>query len=257
MNREQLMEAVGKQTLIAIDPNECIWNEREKRLEIHGEDWQGYIPLEEMGLDKKTLSKTSNIIVPISKLFNNTVYAYILKEEDGVFLFSRKEYLDVGRDSLQVGGIYKFKVDTVYNWGIFGNVEGIIVLVHEYEYSDCHFNNLRNIVKVGEEFPVRILKKEFKDGEMRIYASRKQVGYATYRKGEKVSVKIGEIEPLQKGFFCEITPNTSGIIDVPPCYIEIYHEGDELIGIITGSNRKGYKLDCLETFFLRKTLLVN
>lgn len=248
-----MLKELKERNVVAILPNQCKWNEYEKKLEVYGEGWRGYIPLEEIGLDKKTIRKMTDLIIPIARLFEKLFYVCPLKEEnDGVFLLSHKKFLEIARELLQIGEIYTFKVDAVCEWGIFGNVSGVTMLVHEIEYSACHFNDLRNIVKPGDVFPVRILSKEIKAGEIWISASRKQVEYSICNRKDIVKVKIGSREPRNEGFFCEVTPDVAGIIDVPADYMKQYNEGDEIIAIITGENQRGYKLDSMISYLLRE-----
>lgn len=245
MTREELEKAMSEHTPVLIDGNKCYWNNKARQLLIYAEDdWKGILKEEEFG---------ENIPKDITK-FPTFVYRTLCapfeaiavgKDEDGKFIFSRKAYLNEQKDKLELNKIYQASVINVVSWGVFCKVDEATVLVPAKEFSRCFYSDMRNVAKVGMNFPIMIIaKKQTDDGNIFVTGSRKLgIMKRDYNQWDIVSVTIGNKVSCGDGYYCEVDPTTSGIVDAPG---KQYEEGRHVIAYIKKKNDRGYKLRVID-----------
>ncbi|MFH1613061.1 MAG: polyribonucleotide nucleotidyltransferase [bacterium] len=117
----------------------------------------------------------------IKRIIAETGVSIDIKDEDGmVFIFSQdakavqraKEIIDILTQEIEVGTIYNGKVSRITNFGAFVEIgPGKEGLVHISQLSESHVKNVEDVVKIGDEIPVKVIEI---DEIGRINLSRKQ-----------------------------------------------------------------------------------
>lgn len=244
------MGIINRQIPITISNSDCTWNSFEKSITVKG-DISGTIPTEELGIKNIDscpiiTDKATGTFMPqdISVLLKQPFKVFITNYADGKYVFSRKAYLEYCKDELVVGEIYKAVVYGICAWGIFCKIGDAIVLVHITNWSRCRFYNARSISYPGQIIKVKILsKKKDVDGSIRVVASRKDVeSNVFFIPGEEVIVTLSRKTCAGDGFFCELTPDTCGIVDVYPEDIPYLIDGMRVVAVVKKCSPKGYKL---------------
>jgi small subunit ribosomal protein S1 len=118
----------------------------------------------------------------------------------------------------QVGSIVKGKVKRIEPFGAFVEVApGIEGLLHISELSWSRVADPNEVVSVGQEIQVKILKKESLEGKLRISLSLKQAGAepwdslpSDFKEG---NVVLGKVTRCMKfGAFVELYPGIEGLV---------------------------------------------
>lgn len=251
LNKKSLQASIERKFPFSIDPLKCQWHQLTKTLTVNGEDWEGIIPTNELGISMPHLISDSNqesTPLGIMDLLKEPFQVLALYEQsNGKFLLSHKAYSEACKDAIQVGNIYDATVFSTCPWGAFCNVCDVTVLVHISEFSECKFNDLTKVITPGAQFPVLILSKEKKDDNTTyITASRKKVlTKSPPHVGDIVKVTLNSPVIARDGFYCEITPDRKGIIDIPKKLTNGFTSGSQILGRIKSVSLKGYKLDCI------------
>ena len=239
------MDIMNRQ--ITISNSDCTWNPLERSITVKG-DISGTIPTEELGIKNIDFcpiiaDKVTGTFMPqdISVLLQQPFNVFITKHEDDRYVLSRRAYLEYCKDKLVVGEVYEAVVCGVCAWGIFCKIGDAIVLVHITNWSKCRFYNARSISYPGQIIKVKILSKEKDvDGSIRVVASRKDVdNHRFFIPGEKIIVTLSRKTQTGDGFFCEITPNICGIVDVFPEDIPYLIDGMRVVAVVKKYSPKG------------------
>lgn len=253
MNKEEVRMAFARNNPITINSIDCHWDWKYRILTVKGENWSGYIRPEEMGV--KFQYSNGKIPDNIASFLSNTekFKATVIEEtESGKFIFSRKVYQEACKSKLEIGKIYEAEVRSVCDWGVFCEIDAAKVFIHISELSTCRFDELEKskAFQEGMKFPVKILKKELgQDGKLYVSASRRAASEdKRYISGDIVKVIIGSKVKSNDGFYCEVTPNKAGIIDVPLRYMHIIKEGELILGVIRKVTDQGYKIKSLISY---------
>lgn len=159
------------------------------------------------------------------------------------------EFSNTANDAVLVGENYFATVLSSCNWGAFCRIDCIpqaIVLVHCTEWSVCRFQDLRHVAKRDMHLEVKILSKFERNGQIFVTASRKdaftRIGVSPKR-GDVIPVILNSPVETGDGFYCEVTPNKSGIIDYPSQKTFNYSEGLTVWAYVKEVAEKGYRLN--------------
>lgn len=251
LNKKEVKVAIERKTPILIDPLNCEWSNSAKTMYVKAEDWEGFIPLDEFGIAKSQQGCLDDVSIPsgIVFLLKQPFYVYgVYEQTPGRFLLSHKRYSENCKEKISIGQIYEATVAAVCNFGVFCDIEeDVRILVPVKEFSVTRFYILEKIVKPGTKFPVVIIeKKKQENGNTFIYASRvKVVTKNSPNIGDIIAVTLGNLVSKKDGFFCEVTPDISGVIDINIEDIDKFSTGDKLLGRIVKITPNGYRLDSI------------
>jgi small subunit ribosomal protein S1 len=134
------------------------------------------------------------------------------------------------------GTVVSGKVKRVDTFGAFVEVApGVEGLLHVSEMAWSRVEDPNEIVKVGQDVVVKILKTENKDGKLRISLSLKQVGPTPWEnlppQVKEGAVVEGKVTRCMKfGAFVEIAPGIEGLIPLSEMsYTQRVMRSDEII----------------------------
>ena len=126
---------------------------------------------------------------------------------------------------LHPGKTISVVVTSVQPYGAFADLGGLDGLIHVTELSHERIKDPREVVKVGDEFDVKILKVDTKGEQPKIGLSRKAMlsnpridAMNELKEGETVSGTIKRI--LDFGAFVQIAPEVEGLVHIS----EVSHE---------------------------------
>ena len=135
----------------------------------------------------------------------------ILEEQRGA---SEAAFTEESKEGTVVSG----QVKRIEPFGAFVEVSpGVDGLVHVSEMAWSRVNDPNDIVKLGQDVVVKVLKTESKDGKLKISLSMKQVGPTPWeklpqsiREGAVVEGKVTRC--MKFGAFVELAPGIEGLI---------------------------------------------
>jgi small subunit ribosomal protein S1 len=163
---------------------------------------------------------------------------------------SRKKLLAESRESSHAafgeekreGTVVSGKVKKIETFGAFVEISpGIEGLLHVSEMAWSRVENPNDVVKVGQDIVVKVLKTENKDGKMKISLSLKQVGPGPWEnlpahivEGATVEGKV--IRCMKFGAFVEVAPGLEGLVPMSEMSYtkrvmtsnEVFKEGDKI-----------------------------
>lgn len=235
ISEDVIIDVFNKKSII-IDKNQ------KKVIFWFGYNMRGIIPFEELGGDVRLVA--NEILSLFQFQFKATI---ISKEKDQsdeaimIYYLSRKTYKTKIIDSIKIGEIYNGRISAVTAWGIFLKVkDGITVFIHCTEVSRSIIQDVRECFKIGDPIRVKIIDKKLKNGEYKLYGSRKQASIIIKPSvGEFLPVMItGEIN--RTAYFCEVTPGQKGIIH--PKKNERFLIGEKVYAYVTEFEKNGFCL---------------
>jgi small subunit ribosomal protein S1 len=145
------------------------------------------------------------------------------------------------RTKLLPGAVLKGRVTSLREFGAFVNLGGIEGLIHLSEISHQRISHPSEVLHVGEEIEVRVLKFDYVPGKgERLSLSRKALEPSAWEKataeiavGQKRKGKVLRLQPF--GAFVELLPGVDGLIHISEMGArrrshpnEILKEGDEV-----------------------------
>ena len=185
------------------NPRIAIRTENGKIAEMVGDDidtaWSGYTFRQKEGC--------------INYLKRNNFRAEVIKAPN-IIKLSRTEYLKQEISKLHVGEIYDAYIYSISKFGLFCKIKGdITVRIHKTRLSTLRIYEPEKFFKVGEKIEIQIYSVQreapfFVEGTRIIPDEKPPV-----KEGDLVKVKMGNTAN-EEGVYCEITPSTSGIVDM-------------------------------------------
>lgn len=187
-------------------------------LEIDIDGLRGFIPASQVDL---------HFVKDISSLLGQTVRAEVTKcdpNEDSIVLSRRKyqQQEDEHRKaeaftSLQLGEVRRGKVRSVTEYGAFVDIGGIDGLLHVTDMSWGRINKPEEVVKVGDEVEVKIIKLQRE--ERKVSLSLKQARpnpwesvAQRYNAGDQLKGRVLRLQNF--GAFVELEPGVEGLLPV-------------------------------------------
>lgn len=153
-----------------------------------------------------------------------------------------KKKADAILESLEVGALIYGKVTTIKDYGAFVDIGGLEGLVHLSELTHSHINKPKDLLQIGQDVQVKILKIEEGKGDARkISLSMKALEEDPWaaakdalKEGQKVIGKVARIQNF--GAFIEVMPGVDGLIHISNMTNErrlkdprdVLKEGDEV-----------------------------
>lgn len=205
-----------------------VWNEKKARLDIldGNQSLLGFIPKEELGFKDPVENK-------IEKL-KERKYFSVLAISD--MKWSRKAYQNERKSAIKVGETYIGVIVSTAKFGLFVEVLGDVEVFINCSQTSRVYNYPNRFFKRGEKIDVKILEKyKDEDGRVLVNGSRKEADTTPAVKTGEVSI-VRIARPVKGGYFCEVTPNTQGVIDT----WDNIEEGEEVVAVIKRITSNGY-----------------
>lgn len=234
----------------------CTWDSINQCIVVNGVNFQGVIPTEELGIPRINSGPIISNVTPnnvptpldVLILLENPFKVFVLRQENNKYIFSHKAYLEACKASLVVGEVYDAVIYSYCHWGAFCKIGDAPVLIYITDWSICRFYNMQNVARIGNVEKVKIISKVVDKNGIRITASRKAAApIVKFNQGDTVVATLGSLTDTNDGFFCEISPNTNAIVDVPPEKINFLREGMRVVAYIRKISPRGYKLQYLQS----------
>lgn len=155
-------------------------------------------------------------------------------------------------ETLEVGKVVKGKVTTLKDYGAFVDLGGLEGLIHATEMSYGHVKKPSDMLKVGDEVEVEVLRIEDAPSKRKGQVNKKislsmkalqQDPWATakneFKEGQKVTGKVARIQDF--GAFVELLPGVDGLVHVSNMTLgrrvtnprDVVKEGDTVEATIT------------------------
>lgn len=145
--------------------------------------------------------------------------------ENNKVILSQKDVLDAEYEqqkaqklaTLQVGQELTATVQRITNFGAFVDLGGVDGLVHVSELAWEHVTNPADVVSVGQEVQVKVLKVEAEKGKVSLSIKAAQPGpweqaSGQFNVGDIVKGKVKRIATF--GAFVEIAPGVEGLVHI-------------------------------------------
>ena len=189
-------------------------------------------------------------VVSINEAKRNAVLSrkVLLEEEQK----RKKEELE---RKIQEGAVLKGKVKNITDYGVFVDLGGIDGLVHITDMSYARISHPSEMVQLGDEIDVKIIKIEEENNKKKIYLGMKQLTPDPWENidekfsvGEIVKGKIVNI--VDYGIFVELEKGIEGLVHkteisydkYPPKASEVYKIGDEIDVKITNIDKENRRM---------------
>ena len=141
------------------------------------------------------------------------------------FVVSRREFLEMEleknlkqlRETLQEGDVVTGVVKRIMNFGVFVDIGGIDGLVPMRELAWGHVKSAEDVVSVGEEITVKLIKVQWNDN--RLTLSLKQVGEDPWSRVKEnyhaTKQYVGTVTKLTPfGAFVALEPGVEGLVHI-------------------------------------------
>ncbi len=158
-------------------------------------------------------------------------------------------------EKIKEGSVLKGKVKNITDYGVFVDLGGIDGLVHITDMSYARIAHPSELVKLGDEIEVKIIKIEDEAGKRKIYLGMKQLTPdpwedidEKFKVGDIVKGKIVNI--VDYGIFVELKRGIEGLVHkteisydkYPPKAKEVYNIGDEIDVKITNIDKNNRRM---------------
>ncbi|HEY0787272.1 MAG TPA: S1 RNA-binding domain-containing protein [Thermoanaerobaculia bacterium] len=150
--------------------------------------------------------------------------ATLLKEESS----ARAEQI---RKNLQIGDVYAGKVKTIVPFGAFVDIGGVEGLLHVSEMSRRRITNPADVLSIGQEIDVKIIKIE-KDGKRLSFSMKDlepdpwEYAWEKYQPGTRFTGQI--VRKADFGLFVELEPGLDGLVHLSQLPIGITKDSPEV-----------------------------
>lgn len=193
----------------------------------------GIIPKSEVTIYEFTYSRgfNSDTTSPhqIAHLVGKTIYCQVkyYDSEQDLYILSRKDSMMATYNYIvnNPDNIFESVITKIAPYGVFVDLgNGITSLVHVTECSTCRYTDLTIHFKEGDIIPLKIksIEPEPDNSNFRLHVSRKLAfpgiseASSIYNENDIVRVKFCTPTLCNDGYFVEVTPHISGIIDNNP-----------------------------------------
>lgn len=172
-----------------------------------------FIKDENFNDDEENLIKAINCY-----MYQDIVARVVSIPSEGLIELDRKHLLLDTIETLKnkIGTVITATIENIVCYGIFVDIgNGVRSLCHIRNISKCRYKNIRNILKNGEKVLVKIM--DFDPYSKRFIVSRKDAyERRTFNKFDKTVVMVADEIDRKDGYYVEIDPATSGIMDKYP-----------------------------------------
>lgn len=193
-------------------------------------DHRGFLPASQIFKDKNdALDSFVGKKMPVYVIDFDKIRNKIIVSNKNVVKQNKKEIKDNALDSIEAGMVLKGKVTSIKSFGAFVDLGGVEGLIHISELSWCRVSNPEEVVKVGQEVDVFILRVDREGRKVSLgYKQLFQDPWVTvedvYKVGDVLSgvvtkiVSFGAFVELEKGL--EGLVHLSEISDTPVTRVE-------------------------------------
>ena len=212
----------------------------------------GIIPEKEVTIYEYTYPYGETNLTPyqISSIVGKKITAKIMGISSGIYVLTRRKTIKEAYKQItsKANKNVIAQITAIYAFGLFCDIgNGVIGFVPISYCSLCRIKNLEKFFKIGDIIKVKITEIGTAKDNYRITLSRKdafktlEFDTAAPKSGD---VCIGTIcSPVRErdGYYVEVTPAISGIVDVPHEVPHI-HEGTKASFYVKKVTEKGVKL---------------
>lgn len=215
----------------------------------------GVMPKDEVSIYQYTYPMGDNSLVPyqISTIVGKKINVKIIGIVDGIYMLSRKEEMMKAYDyfvSHEEKNIIA-RIVNIIDKGMFCDIGGGITgFLPISEISHCYVSNIRSHFSVGNIICVKIIDIKPSEDNYKISLSRRMAysDITTSNIIKEGDILIGTIcYPIYEGdgYFVELTPAISGIVDIPPDLFDL-EEGTCVSVYVKKITEKGIKLNLVK-----------
>ena len=135
------------------------------------------------------------------------------------------------RQNLQIGDVYAGKVKTIVPFGAFVDIGGVEGLLHVSEMSRRRITNPADVLTIGQEVDVKIIKIE-KDGKRLSFSMKDlepdpwEYAWEKYQPGTRFTGNI--VRKADFGLFVELEPGLDGLVHLSQLPIGLTKDSQEL-----------------------------
>ena len=216
----------------------------------------GIIPEREATIYEYTYPYGDTTLTPyqISSIVGKKITAKIMGISSGIYVLSRRETIKEAYRQIAAKlnqNVVLAQITAIYAFGLFCDIgNGVIGFVSISYCSLCHIQNPERYFSVGDIIKVKITEIKTPKENYRITLSRKDA-FKTLE-FDTTAPKSGDMcigticLPVRDcdGYYVEVTPAISGIVDVPHEVPHIY-EGTKASFYVKKVTEKGLKLGLL------------
>lgn len=212
----------------------------------------GIIPEMEATIYEYTYPYGDTTLTPyqISSIVGKKITAKIMGISSGIYILSRRKTIKEAYKQItsKANKNVRVQITAIYDYGLFCDIgNGVIGFVPISYCSLCRIQNLKKYFSVGDTIKVKITEIKTPKENYRITLSRKDA-FKTLE-FDTLATKSGDVcigticLPVQDcdGYYVEVTPAISGIVDVPHEVPHI-HEGTKASFYVRKVTEKGLKL---------------
>lgn len=218
----------------------------------------GIIPEKEITIYTYTYPHGDESCIPyqISSIVGKKIKARVIDIVSGIYILSRRETIREAYEQIaskKKENVYA-RITAIYEYGLFCDIgNGVIGLVPISQCSRCRVEKLKNYFSVGDIIKVNISEVKTAEEDYRITLSRKDAYKPLML--DSVAPKAGDIctgticLPVctADGYYVEITPAISGIVDIS-YEISRIEEGTHASFYVKKITEKGLKLELTSLF---------
>ena len=213
----------------------------------------GIIPEKEVTIYTYTYPHGDESCIPyqISSIVRKKITAKVIGITSGVYILSRKETIRETYEQIASKAkenVYA-RITAMYEYGLFCDIgNGVIGIVPISKCSQCHMEKLKNYFSVGDIIKVNILEVKTAEEDYKITLSRKDAYKGLLldpdapKAGDICTGRICLPVRTADGYYVEITPAISGIVDIPHGIPHI-KEGTPASFYVKKITEKGFKLE--------------
>lgn len=189
------------------------WDSEKKALVVNFEDGIiGYLPENELCIEKLKFSPNLSLSIQASSLIGHTACALITAIEDNTVFLSRKRLQQEALKTLSVGTVYNVHIKSTTAIGLFVDIGvGIIGFIHNSQISKTQFNDISDL----NLYRGKIIRAKLTEiGDYIKLSFRQAFTFPLLIRGDTVYATVRNRLYDGSGYFVEITPNDTAIVDV-------------------------------------------
>ena len=177
-----------------------------------------YVPESEICVEKLKYVDERDIPLQALSLIHKTAYASIIDIQDNVVTLSRKELQKNVLNELVIGETYDVCIKSITSLGVFVDIgAGITGFIANSEIAITPFNSPEDIVETygffkGKKIQAKLLA--IKSGKTKL-SFRRSLNFPHLVKGDATSGIVRNRLSDNSGYFVDISPNDTAIVDVP------------------------------------------
>lgn len=214
LNGQDLQERFKEGRLIAFTVSH--WDSEKKALVVKFEDGiTGYLPEEEVCMENPKFNSYLSLSIQANSLIGHTACALITNIQGDTVLLSRKKLQQEALTALKVGSIYNVQIKSITAIGLFVDIGvGIVGFIHNSQISKTKFNDISDLETDLNLYRGKVIRAKLTSADEYIKLSFRQAfNFPVLLKGDTVFATVRNRLYDDSGYFVEITPNDTAIVD--------------------------------------------